>query len=77
MRYKYSFNLIGFGKYEQVATEVKEPRPEGFYWVRYEGSWSIAEYHDGQWVFLHDIGLMKDSSFDKIHEERIEEPGYQ
>jgi len=76
MRLKYSFKLIGFGKYEMVTTEIKEPRQDGFYWVKDSGRWTIAEYFKGKWMFLGDIGLMKDEHFEKIHEIRIEEPGY-
>jgi hypothetical protein len=76
MRYKYSFKLIGFGKYEQVKEEIKEPRPNGYYWVKYQGQWLIAEYADRMWIFLGDIGLMLDYHFDKIHEVKIEEPSY-
>lgn len=74
MRYKYSFKLIGFGKYERVSEEIKEPRPDGFYWVKEHGKWFIAEWFDGKWCFLGDIGLMKDSNFEIIYEERIAEP---
>jgi hypothetical protein len=76
MRLRYIFKLIAFGKYEMITEEIKEPREDGFYWVKHQGKWTIAEYFQDQWVFLGDIGLMKDEHFDKIHEDRIEEPGY-
>jgi hypothetical protein len=77
MRYKHEFKLVGFGKYEILKTEIKEPRPEGFYWVKYYGQWMIAEWHECKWIFLGDIGMYTDDSFDKIHEAKIEKPMYE
>lgn len=76
MRYKYTFKLVGFGKYEEIKEEIKEPREVGFYWVKFEGKWTIAEWLGERWYFLGDIGAMKDSFFDKIHEEILKEPVY-
>ena len=76
MRWKYEWQLIGFGKYKPTQNEIKGPRPDGYYWIRYQGKWQIAEWFNGQWVFLGDIGLMNDRHFDKIHEEPIEQPPY-
>jgi len=76
MRVKHIFKLVGFGKYEISTEEIKEPRIDGFYWVLYEGRWTIAEWYLGDWIFLGDIGLNKDHHFDKIHEDRIEHPNY-
>lgn len=50
------------------------PRTDGYYWVRHKGKWEIAEWFNGQWCFLGDIGLMSDDHFDKIHEDPIEQP---
>lgn len=74
MRYKYIFKLIGFGKYEEIKEEIKEPRPFGFYWVKANGQWTIVEWCEAGWIYLGDIGLMKDEYFDKIYEFKIEEP---
>jgi len=76
MRYKYEFQLVGFGKYEPVKTEIKEQRSNGFYWVRYMDRWLPAEWVSNQWIFIDDIGIYSDANFDKIHEDRIEEPPY-
>ena len=79
-RISYSWKLVGFGKYEEVKTEIMDPREPGFYWVKYQGQWMIAEWIESlqskKWFFLGDIGGMKDEHFDKIHEEKIESPWY-
>lgn len=80
MRKQYSWRLIGFGKYERIETEIKEPRPAGFYWVKYSGcnGWTVAEWHgkDGYWSALHDSAFLRDHNFDMIHEQPIEKPMY-
>lgn len=53
---------------------LKIDRSEGFYWVKYQGAWTIAEWTGGKWLFLGDIGMMNDDFFDDIHEEKIEQP---
>jgi hypothetical protein len=63
------WELIGFGKYKESGE-----RDPGFYWVKHEGQWTIAEWHKDGWVFLQHIGFMKDEWFDKIDEQRILPP---
>lgn len=58
MRYKYSWELIGFGKYQEVKTEIKEPRENGFYYVRYQGRWMVAEWCSQGWTFLADTSFV-------------------
>jgi len=76
MRYKTLFKLIGFGKYERIKEPIEGERVDGYYWVRQNNAWQIAEYFQKKWVFLGDIGVMKDEHFSDIFEERIEEPPY-
>lgn len=77
-RKMYTWRLIGFGKYERIETEIKEPRPNGFYWVKYleSNGWTVAEWHGDHWSCLHDSGFLKDYNFDIIHEVPIEKPMY-
>lgn len=78
MRYRYSFKLIGFGKYERVKEEIKEPRSPGSYWVKYLDSeaWTVAEWDGSNWHALHDSASLKDYNFELIHEEKVIPPQY-
>ena len=60
-------------------------RAQGFYWVKYKGDWSIAEFlydysdkEDGvnndQWLIINDTRLKYDSDFEEIDERRIVRP---
>jgi hypothetical protein len=76
MRKKYTFRLVGFGKYERIETEIKGPRPAGFYWVKYNGNndWIIAEWTGEIWFCINDSASLKDFNFDMIYEYPIEPP---
>lgn len=76
MRIKYEWQGIGFGKTKLIETGIKEPRPEGFYPVKYQGQWTLAEWCKDGWVFIGDISFRGDEHFDMIHEEKIELPNY-
>lgn len=73
-RFKYTWRLIGFGKYKEVKTEIKEPRENGYYWVRYNHKWVILEWYDSYWINGNEF--LNDYDFDKIHEEKLSEPFY-
>lgn len=64
----------GFGKYERVETEIKGPRPKGFYWVKYSDQWTIGEWHGDHWSCLNDSVSLKDYNFEIIYETPIEKP---
>lgn len=52
-------------------------RPSGFYRVKEEGKWTIAEYHSpsGYWASVGEGGNSTDDSWDEIDSERIAMPG--
>lgn len=59
-------------------------RKEGYYWVKFEGAWIVALYHDnnnsiddGDWCWRsHRIdGKGNDDDFSEINEQRIPMPG--
>lgn len=74
MRKLYSYRLIGFGKYERIETEIKEPRPKGFYWVMYSGRLTVGEWHGDHWSCMNDSASLKDYNFEMIYETPIQEP---
>lgn len=47
-------------------------RVEGFYWVKYEGEWIIAEYDMNEWYKTGVENFYEDSHLDEIDERRIE-----
>jgi hypothetical protein len=50
-------------------------RTSGYYWVKYEGSWTVAQYKDNAywWVLTFQTDF-EDDEFDEINEDRILTP---
>ena len=52
-------------------------REDGYYWVKMEGIWEVAEYtqpnqhHEGYWSVIGYIGATDDESMEAIDERRI------
>lgn len=55
-------------------------REDGYYWVRQDGIWRIAEWDSGQWL-IHGISpdeeKYTDDDLDEINEMRIQPPSFQ
>lgn len=49
-------------------------REPGFYWVKYEGEWIIADYAFGFWLITGFESSYYDSDFEAIHETRLIPP---
>jgi hypothetical protein len=49
-------------------------RKDGFYWVKYEGEWTVGKFFDSRWIvlggcFMNEVDdFMKDSDFSEIDE---------
>lgn len=52
-------------------------RPSGFYRVKEDGKWTIAQYHapSGYWASMGEGGDCDDDSWEEIDSERISMPG--
>ena len=49
-------------------------RENGFYWVKWDSEWVVAEWSDSEWgVIWHEYGY-PDSEFDEIIEIRLIPP---
>lgn len=64
---KGQINNLALGKMRKEPT-----RAEGYYWVKYKGEWTIANFF-GKWeVFGDPTYNFNDIDFDEIDENRIE-----
>lgn len=46
-------------------------RKEGFYWVRFNGYFIVAEWQSGQWWTIESEDAFMDEHFEEIDERRI------
>lgn len=55
---------------DKVTAELVD-RKDGYYWVKYSGSFIIAEYFNGYWFTFGDEDVINDSDFEEIDERQI------
>ena len=51
-------------------------REPGFYWVKHEGEWIIADYAFGFWLITGMESSYHDYNFEAIHETRLIPPDH-
>lgn len=47
-------------------------RENGFYWIKWDGRWLIAEYVQGEWYVTQRLSYLDDTDLEEIDERRIE-----
>jgi hypothetical protein len=56
-------------------SKARQPRADGYYWVRQYGCWQIADWDaDGAWTVGGESDTYADSDWDAINEHRILPP---
>jgi hypothetical protein len=51
-------------------------RKDGFYWVKFNNSWIVAEWISNKWTFCFDTNTYEDNELNEIDENIIQIDNY-
>ena len=60
---------LQFRDFKQRKRMKREP---GFYWVKWDGLWMVAEYAQGDWYLTQRFSILNDIDLEEIDERKIE-----